>query len=148
MQMINTEIEIAADASVVWEILTKLDEFKNWNPFVVDASGEVAIGEKLVVSIQPPGKKAQTFRPTVTVVDEERKFEWLGKLGVKGLFDGRHQYALEPTPEGTKFIQREEFTGLLSGLLIRMIGAATREGFETMNHALKDRAEATVRERG
>jgi hypothetical protein len=148
MKQINTEIEIAAAPSVVWEILTDVDEFKNWNPFVVEASGEVVVGEELLVSIQLPGRKAQTFRPTVTVVDRERKFEWLGKLGVRGLFDGRHQYALEPTAEGTKFIQREEFTGLLSGLVIRMIGAATREGFETMNDALKDRAEAIVRERG
>ena len=148
MKQINTEIEIAAAPAVVWEILTELDEFENWNPFVVEANGDVVVGEKLVVSIQPPGKKAQTFRPTVTVVDPERKFEWLGKLGVSGVFDGRHQYILEPSGDGTKFIQREEFTGILAGLLIRMIGAATREGFEAMNYALKDRAEATVSERG
>ncbi len=148
MKQINTEIEIAAAPTVVWEILTELDEFENWNPFVVEAHGDVVAGEKLVVSIRPPGKRAQTFRPTVTVVDPDRKFEWLGKLGVSGVFDGRHQYVLEPTAEGTKFIQREEFTGVLAGLLIRMIGEATREGFESMNHALKDRAEARVSERG
>ncbi len=148
MKQINTEIEIAAAPTVVWEILTELDEFENWNPFVVEAHGDVVAGEKLVVSIRPPGKRAQTFRPTVTVVDPDRKFEWLGKLGVSGVFDGRHQYVLEPTAEGTKFIQREEFTGILAGLLIKMIGKATREGFEAMNHALKDRAEATVSERG
>lgn len=148
MKQINTEIEIAAAPSVVWEILTELDEFRNWNPFVVQANGEVAVGEKLVVSIKPPGRKVQKFRPTVTVADAERKFEWLGKLGVSGLFDGRHQYVLEPTTEGTNFIQREEFTGVLAGLLIRMIGEATREGFEAMNQALKDRVEVTVSERG
>lgn len=148
MKEINTEIDIAAPPAVVWEILTKLDEFENWNPFVVDAAGEVVVGEQLVVSIQPPGKKVQTFRPTVTVADEERKFEWLGKLGVSGLFDGRHQYVLEPTTEGTKFIQREEFTGIFAGLLIRMIGNATWEGFQAMNHALKERAETAVSKGG
>ena len=148
MKQINTQIEIAAAPSVVWEILTALDEYKNWNPFVVDASGEVVVGEELFASIALPGKKAQTFRPTVTVADTERTFEWLGKLGVKGLFDGRHQYVLEPTAEGTKFTQREEFTGVLAGLLFRMIGGATREGFEAMNHALKAKAEATISERG
>lgn len=148
MKQITTEIDIAAAPAVVWEILTTLDGFEDWNPFVVEASGEVAVEERLVVRIQPPGKRAQTFRPTVTVADTERKFEWLGKLGVSGVFDGRHQYILEPSGDGTKFIQREEFTGILAGLLIRMIGAATREGFEAMNYALKDRAEATVSERG
>jgi hypothetical protein len=148
MKQINTEIDIAAPPAVVWEILTKLDDFENWNPFVVEGSGELVVGERLSVSIMPPGKRAQTFRPTVTVVDEERKFEWLGKLGVSGVFDGRHQFVLEPTTEGTKFIQREEFTGVLAGLLMRMIGDATREGFEAMNHALQGRAEAAVSEKG
>jgi hypothetical protein len=148
MKQINSEIGIAAAPSAVWEILTGLDDFEYWNPFVIGAHGEVVVGEKLEVSIQMPGKRAQTFRPTVTVADEERKFEWLGKLGVSGVFDGRHQYVLEPTTEGTKFIQREEFTGVLAGLLFWMIGEATREGFEAMNHALKERAEATVSERG
>jgi hypothetical protein len=148
MKQINTEIEIAAPPAVVWEILTDFDEHKSWNPFVVSAEGEVAVGSKLTVSIQPSGKKAQTFRPTVTVADPERKLEWLGVLWVKGLFDGRHQYILEPTAEGTKFIQREEFTGILTSLVLRMIGTATQQGFVAMNQAIKERAEARVTETG
>ena len=148
MRQINSEIEIAAAPAIVWDLLTDLDQHENWDPFIVSANGEAAVGSKLTVSIQLPGKKAQTFRPTVTVVEPGHKFEWLGVLGIKGLFDGRHQFVLEPTAEGTKFIQREEFTGLFSWLLLKMIGTATQQGFEVMNQAIKERAEARVTERG
>jgi hypothetical protein len=148
MRQINSEIEIAAAPAIVWDILTDLGEHEDWDPFIVSAFGEVAVGSKLTVGLQLPGRKAQTFRPTVTVVEPGRKFEWLGVLGIKGLFDGRHQFVLEPTAEGTKFIQREEFTGILSAVLLKMIGIATQQGFEVMNQAIKERAEARVTERG
>ena len=94
MRQINSEIEIAAAPAIVWDLLTDLDQHENWDPFIVSANGEAAVGSKLTVSIQLPGKKAQTFRPTVTVVEPGQKFEWLGVLGIKGLFDGRHQFVL------------------------------------------------------
>jgi hypothetical protein len=146
MKSINAEITVNAPAKAVWEALTDLDEYANWNPFVIEAEGKVAVGSRLAVRIQPPGKKATKFRPTVTVADEGKKFEWLGHLGVRGLFDGRHQYLLEETADGgTRFVQREEFTGVLVPLVMRMLGANSRAGFEAMNQALKDRVEAIVR---
>lgn len=148
MKQVNSEIEIAAPPAVVWQILTDLDQHENWNPFIVAASGEATVDSKLVVDIRLPGKKAQTFRPTVTVAEPDRKFEWLGVLWVRGLFDGRHQFVLEPTAEGTRFIQREEFTGVFAPLLMRMIGIATQQGFEAMNQAIKERAEVRVSGRG
>jgi len=148
MKSITTEITIDAPAKVVWETLTALDDYASWNPFVIEAEGKVAVGSRLVVGIQPPGKKVTKFRPTVTVADEEKKFEWLGHLGIRGLFDGRHQYLLEETADGgTRFVHSEEFTGVLVPLVLRMMGD-TRAGFEAMNQALKDRAEAVARERG
>lgn len=149
MKSITTETTINAPVTIVWEALTKLDEYASWNPFVIEAKGDVVVGSRLNVRVQPVGMRATTFRPTVTVADEMRKFEWLGHLGIRGLFDGRHQYILEETNgAGTRFIQREEFTGILSSLMLRWLDAGTKAGFEAMNQALKDRAETMVQERG
>ncbi len=89
-----------------------------------------------------------TFRPTVTAVDPDTKFEWLGTLGFRGVFDGRHIFELEATGSGTRFVQREEFTGLLVPLFARSLDGKTKAGFEAMNQAIKERAEAQVHERG
>lgn len=83
-----------------------------------------------------------TFHPKVTIVEDQRVFEWLGKLGLPGIFDGRHRFELEPTSTGTRFTQTEAFKGLLVRFMRRSLDTQTMEGFEAMNSALKARAEA------
>ncbi|HPJ30906.1 MAG TPA: SRPBCC domain-containing protein [Methanothrix sp.] len=64
------------------------------------------------------------------------------RLWMPGLFDGEHIFEIEPLgPESVKFIQREEFSGLLVPLMARTIDQ-TLTGFEEMNRALKERVEA------
>jgi hypothetical protein len=148
MKRLLTEIDVDAPPAVVWTVLTDLSAYAEWNPFVVAADGAVALGARLEVRIQPPGGRATTFRPTVTVVDEHATFEWLGHLGIPGVFDGRHRFELEPTPTGTRFVQSEEFGGVLAPLFAGTFAARTRAGFEAMNRALKTRAEAIVTQAG
>ncbi len=83
-----------------------------------------------------------SFKPTVTESKEGKALEWLGSLGVRGIFDGRHRFELTETLEGTKLVQSEEFTGVLAPLVLRLTGDVTRANFEEMNAALKSRVES------
>jgi len=139
---LSTEIDIKATPKVVWDILTDLGRYEEWNPFITSAEGEVAIGQRLVNRMEPPGGKAMTFRPTVTVVEDAAVFEWLGKLGVPGLFDGRHRFELHKTPTGTRLVHSEKFNGLLVRPFKKSLDTNTLQGFEALNKALKARAEA------
>lgn len=142
MRELRTEIEINAPAERVWEILTDLSRFGDWNPFISEAAGEVRKGERLTVRMEPPGGKAMTFKPTVTRVDPGREFRWLGHLLLPGIFDGEHIYEIAPSVDGgVRFTHREEFKGLLVPLLWKSLKTKTRRGFELMNAALKKRAE-------
>ncbi len=85
-----------------------------------------------------------TFRPRVTVVESTRVFEWLGRLGLPRIFDGRHRFELEPTPTGTRLTQSEDFRGGLVRFMRSSLDSVTLQGFEAMNAALKVRAEARV----
>jgi hypothetical protein len=145
---LHTDIEIEASTGVVWDILTDLDRYGDWNPFIVSAEGDVAVGERLTNRMQPPGGKAMTFKPTVTAVDEGNTFEWLGRLGLPGIFDGRHRFELEQTPGGgTHLIHTERLSGALVRPMRRSLDTRTLAGFEAMNLALKTRAEARVASR-
>lgn len=139
---LRAEVDIDAAPSVVWAILTDLAAFAEWNPFITSAGGSVAVGERLTTRIEPPGGRTITFKPTVTEVDEVRVLEWLGRLVVPGLFDGRHRFELVAKNGGTRFIQTERFSGVFVPLLTRRLDAATLAGFEAMNTALKARAES------
>ncbi len=142
MKELASEIEIQASAERVWQLITDLASFPQWNPFIRRASGNVKVGETLEVHIQASGASGMIFRPTVLKADRNREIRWLGHLLVPGLFDGEHIFTIEPLGiDRVRFVQREIFTGLLVPLLARGLDTDTRRGFEEMNRALKVRAE-------
>ena len=142
MKELYTEIEIDASPEHVWNILTDFTRLPEWNPFMQRASGNLKQGEKLEVWLQPPDGSGMTIKPTVLKVEPQRELRWLGHLLFPGLFDGEHVFILEPVEVNrVKLVHREEFRGVLVGLVLRMIGENTRRGFEAMNQALKTEAE-------
>ncbi|MCP4435355.1 MAG: SRPBCC domain-containing protein [Actinomycetia bacterium] len=139
---LSTSIEIDAPVEVVWDVLTDLNGYAEWNPFIVSSTGEVAVGERLTNVMSPPGGRTMKFRPVVTDVQHEAVFEWLGRLGVRGIFDGRHCFELEPTPSGTRLVHSESFSGVAVRALRAGLDTNTLAGFEAMNLAIKAHAEA------
>lgn len=139
MRTIEHTIDIPVAASDVWDVVTATDEYAQWNPFMPRLDGELRTGERLHVTIQP-GRRKMSFRPTVVAVEPGALLRWQGRLGVRGIFDGEHELRVEPTADGgSRFIQRETFTGLLVPFLRRTLDD-TAAGFAAMNHALRDRA--------
>ncbi|MDD5280573.1 SRPBCC domain-containing protein [Acidithiobacillus sp.] len=143
MHQIVTQIDIAASPERVWSILTDFSAYPQWNPFIHAISGAAKPGEKLRVTIQPEGRRAMAFRPKVLKAANQQELRWLGHLGIPGLFDGEHYFQLTTISNGhTRFTQGEQFSGILVGVFLSSMEAATTGGFQAMNQALKNRAEA------
>ena len=140
MRKIETSLQIEAPANEVWAVLMDFENLPEWNPTIRSIKGKAEVGEQIEAKLCLPGRKPMVFKPRVLKREANREFGWLGHLGVKGIFDGEHYFILKPVDEHTtKFIQGEKFTGLLSGLIFRMIGTDTKKGFEMMNEALRGR---------
>ena len=141
MKRIETQVDLPAVPSVVWAQLMDTTSMETWNPFITSLTGVLAVGERLEVRIAPVGGRPMTFKPRVTVLEPEQCLEWLGTMGVPGLFDGRHCFTLSPLGEGsTRLVQAEDFSGALVSLAGKML-AKTEAGFEAMNAALLARLE-------
>ncbi len=144
MKIIRVVTDIAAPVEIVWAELTAISEYATWNPFVTTFRGDLVQGSRLEIRIEPAGGRAMTFRPTITDVVEDIRLEWLGRLVVPGLFDGRHSFDLEAVGRSeTRLTQAEEFSGILVPLMGTML-ERTRAGFEAMNDALRVRAERSA----
>lgn len=140
---IETEIEIDAPPSVVWEILSDLEGHASWNPFLVSMQGKLEQGATLTNTMRQASGKEMTFRPTVLVVTPEQELRWRGQLWLPRLFDGEHAFRLTPSARGTLLVQSEEFRGIALWLIdVQQF----RGDFEAMNLALKQRAEAKVKQ--
>jgi hypothetical protein len=138
---IETEIEIAAPASAVWQALRDFEDYAAWNPFIQSISGEMAVGARLAISVGL-GANSMNFSPTVLRSEDNREFRWIGQLGMPGIFDGEHYFILEETAGGTTVLRHGEvFNGMLAAILFPMLQDDTRTGFNAMNVALRDLVE-------
>ena len=139
---LQADIEIQATADQVWDALADFAAYRDWNPFIVEASGTALPGQRLKLRMRLPGGRPMTFRPEVLEAGPGRKLRWLGRLLTPGLFDGEHSFTIEPAGPGrVRVTQHEEFRGLLAPLLLARIGEPTLAGFRQMNQALKARVE-------
>ena len=140
-KQLSREILINSSPENVWALITDFKSFPDWNPFIRAASGDIKVGARLKIFIQPSGSRGMTFKPVVQKVEPNRELRWLGRLFLPWLFDGEHALIIEPSEESyVRFTQREKFTGLLVPFA-RSLLSGTARGFEEMNHALKQRAE-------
>jgi hypothetical protein len=141
MKNIQTEILILADTAKVWDVLMNFDSYPKWNPFITSISGERKLGNRLTVSINPPGGKGMTFKPNILTLEANKEFRWKGKLGINGIFDGEHYFILESVDKDiTKFIHGEKFSGLLVPFVSKMLDK-TQKGFQLMNESIKNECE-------
>lgn len=144
MKNIETSIVINASVEKVWNILTNFQEYPEWNPFIISIKGQPVKGGTLTSTIKMSNQKTQTFRPIITELKDQEEFRWVGKLFVKGLFDGEHYFKVSSVDEGkTKLIHGENFSGLLVGPILKAVKEDTVKGFHQMNAALKSMAEKT-----
>ena len=70
MKELHTEIDASAER--VWDILTDFTSYSQWNPFIRRISGELQVGERLEVRLEPPDSRGITLRPTVLRAEPNR----------------------------------------------------------------------------
>lgn len=141
MKDLRTEIVIQASPEKVWQILTDLDKYPEWNPFICHAIGMAEIGKTVDIDFQP-NSKGLKLHCTVAQKHPNRDLSWKYHVYHPALFRGEHIFTIEPLGENrVRFIDREEFNGLLVPLQAKDIDTNTKKGFEAMDKALKARAE-------
>jgi hypothetical protein len=141
---LRTEVEIAAPAAHVYQVLTDFHSYHQWNPFIPSIGGKLAVGEELSLEMSLPEGKTYLLKPRVTQVTENTELRWRGSYLFPFLLEAEHFFLVTERGERlTRFVHGENF----SGLLLRFAGNAltlTARGSVYMNQALKKRAETTL----
>ncbi|WP_330185261.1 SRPBCC domain-containing protein [Nocardia sp. NBC_01503] len=140
MRSISTGIQIDAPPDQVWKVFSDFAAYGEWNPFIREARGTLAVGSRLNLRLYPVSGRPMTFKPVVLVAEPERAVTWKGIVLVPGLFDGTHKFTMRARDGGTYFTQAEDFSGLLTPFLGSTI-SGTVQSFELLNAALKKRVE-------
>ncbi len=141
---IHYEIEIKASPEDVWQVLTDLDKYAEWNPLLHDASGKPQVGEQVDISFRTASKEGAI---QCTVIEEKPNQElcWEYHVILPALFKGKHVFTIEPIgEEQVRFIDREIFNGLFVPFLAKDIDTNSKAAMETMDKALKARVEDQI----
>lgn len=126
---------IAAEPKVVWDVLTDVAAFTQWNSTLTRLDGTIALGGKLnLVSKVAPDR---TFTLSVTTFDPPKAMVWEDG---NGMFLGVRHFTLMPRDGGTVLAMSETYSGFF-------LGSAEKEmpdftvNFETFAGDLKREAE-------
>ncbi len=127
---------IEAPTGRVWEILTDVESWPDWNSTVSTVQGRAELGRRIRLTV--PIAPDRTFRPRVVGLEPPRRMVW--QDGVAPLFRGTRTYLLAPEGEATTFEMTEAFRGVVLPLIRRSL-PDMREPFDTFAADLKARAE-------
>jgi uncharacterized protein YndB with AHSA1/START domain len=121
----RSEIEVAAPPELVWDVLTTIERWPDWNPAVKNVSMHGALTEGSTFRWKAgPG----TITSTLRRVEPPRLIAWTGRtFGIKA----NHIYNLEPRNDQTLVTTEESYDGLVSRLFRRSLQ-------KTLDKALAD----------
>ena len=131
----TAEIDIAAPPQAVWEVLTRFDNWPNWNPDVKSMAfdGPLAPGSTFRWKAGPG-----TIVSKLDRVEPPRYVSWHGKTLT---IDAYHEWWLEPRDGGTHVRTEETFSGLLASILRRPLQKTLDKSFAAGVERLKTETE-------
>jgi hypothetical protein len=111
MRGLLTEIEINRKSSEIWNVLTDLKSYPDWNPLIVRAEGCTSEGDALKITIKTPERKNLILKPLVLKSRKNIELRWREVLmGNSTFFSGEHYFILEPlTRNKTRLVHGETF---------------------------------------
>ncbi|MGY1605082.1 SRPBCC domain-containing protein [Geodermatophilus sp. SYSU D00815] len=112
MRSFEAAVRIAAAPQLVWELLTDVGGWRDWDSGVDRVDGRVALGERLTVYATMI--RSRPFPVTVVELRPAEAMRWRGGLPF-GLAVIERSYLLDPQDDGgTVLTVREEQTGPLA----------------------------------
>jgi len=147
----SIEVEIDAPPSVVWEVLTDLDNYPHWNPFCITAKSTLDIGAPVEMTLTDYSGATETFPYTeyVCAVVPERLLSWELRPTEVSAQAARRDQVIEPIDETRcRYYSTDAFLGEEAHQIMADSGAWVKRAFDDTAVALKARSEALYAERG
>jgi hypothetical protein len=87
------------------------------------------------------GKESQKYSPVITVFEKPGTFRWHATMLTEFILSNDKIFELQATGNGTKFIHKELFSGLMAVLMWGAFEKSVPSMLNSMNEALKKKAE-------
>lgn len=146
--VIDQTLEISAPPEIVWQVITDLEHYGEWNPFVVSCRSTLRPGDPIDMQVKVFSGRAQAQRETVFEHVPGRKLCYGLDGKPTGAVRSMRCHLLE-SAGGTTTVYRSHFelSGWLAPVLQALLGRQLRRGFSGMTDGIGKRAEQLWQQR-
>jgi hypothetical protein len=138
----ESDAVIKGTVDQVWQTLTDLPRYSEWNPWVVQAEGQLVPGGDVKVQVILNGHQ-QAADHTVLTVNPKTDFCWKDSGWNSWFVYAQRCRTLTPKPDGTVYYHVELLLdGPIDWLADWTEGKAMRDGMSAETAALKQRVES------
>ena len=88
MPVYRTTFTVDAPAASVWEALTALDRYPEWNPQIPWISGSLRPGERIDLQLALPDRPPMNLTATIEEARPGALLTWRGHMLARWLFEG------------------------------------------------------------
>lgn len=145
--VIEESREINAPADIVWEVITDLPRYGDWNPFVSKCESTLKPGDPIDMTVHLMAKP-QKQREWITDYREGHGFAYRMKPVPGGALSSARWHDITPTTDGhCRYTSHFELRGWLMPLVRALMGTRLHKGFRGMTAGVAERAEALCQQR-
>ena len=131
----SVSINIKADASIIWALLTNAADYPRWNSTVVAIDGKIALNEK--INLKSTLDTSRTFKLAIKEFETNKRLVWGDAMG-------KRIFTLTPNANGEiTFTMSEKIGGPMFPLFAKMIPSFD-QSFEQFASDLKKESEAIM----
>lgn len=140
--VIDREAQIAAPAHIVWQVITDLPSYGEWNTFVPQCRSSLRPGDPIEMEVRLGGSLSRQVE-WITGYDEGRGFSYRMKPVPLGALSSARVHRIEPAgDERCRYHTHFELEGWLSGLVRALMQRKLAQGFDAMTRGIRQRAES------
>lgn len=135
-------VRIEAPVGFVWEVLTDVEKYGEWNPFTPQARTDFVIGSPAHLLVRM-GKAKMQITETVCAFEYPHLIAWRKTFGARWLLHAVREQHLETVSETTcQYHNTDRLTGMLAPLVFLCFGGYMRRGFTDVGDGLRRYSEA------
>lgn len=140
--IIDHSVRIQAPAATVWQVITDLASYPEWNPFCLEASSTLKPGDPIDMRVKLMGS-VKTQREWMTDHEPGVYLAYRMKPVPLGALASKRSHRVIPlSDELTEYQSHFELRGWLMPLTRALLGSTLRQGFAGMTQGIVRRAEA------
>lgn len=139
----SIKVEIEAPASIVWQVLTDLDRYSEWNTFCPGVESTLEVGDPVNMKVKIPNSdEIGTAVEYLVCFEPEQLLSWEARpTAVSKEAARRDQYVEALGPERSSYYTTDVFLGIHADALMQNIGEWAKAGFDDVARGLKQQAE-------